>query len=296
MGRASGLKAVGRRIAGYERESFSGKVCVVTGGTSGIGAALCARLGAAGAAVVVAGRNMERAERVAELVASAGGKARTERVDVSDYESVRALLESAASRFGRIDFLFNNAGVSVLGETRDLGLDHWKPVIDVNLWGVIHGTLGAYEHMALRGGGHIVNVASAAGLFPIGFNAPYSAAKHAVVALSRAIRAEAAAYGVRISVVCPGAVDTAIAGAMPTVNFPPEIAEKFLSDGMSADEAARRILRGVARNRGIIVFPGDVRAIWRVSRLFPRLYERLCLWHVAAVRKLREEARKRRAA
>lgn len=278
------------------RKAFGGKVCIVTGGTSGIGAALCVRLGAAGATVIVAGRNMERGERVAELAAHAGGKATAEKVDVSDYDSVRSLLEGAASRFGRIDYLFNNAGISVLGETRDLGVDHWRPVIDVNLWGVIHGTLGAYEHMALRGCGHIVNVASAAGLFPIGFNAPYSAAKHAVVALSRAMRAEATAYGVKISVVCPGAVDTAIAGSMPTVNFPREIAEKFLSGGMSPDEAALRVLNGVARNRGLIIFPGDVRAIWRISRLFPRLYERLCLWHVAAVRKLREKARERGAA
>lgn len=239
---------------------------------------------------------MERGERVAELAAHAGGKATAEKVDASDYDSVRSLLEGAASRIGRVESLFNNAGVSALAETRDLGVGRWKPVIDVNLWGVIHGTLGAYERMALRGGGHTVDVASAAGLFPIGFNAPYSAAEHAVAALSRAMRAEATACGVKISVVRPGAVDTAIVGSMPTVNFPRETAERLPSGGMSPDEAALRILKGFARNRGPIIFPGEVRAIWRISRLFPRLYERLCLRHVAAVRKPLEKARERKAA
>lgn len=274
--------AVGTRIT----RTFHDTVCIVTGGTSGIGASLCELLGAAGATVVVAGRNSERAENVASGIEDNGGRAHVAIVDVTNEESVAELIDGTVARYGRIDYLFNNAGVSVLGETRDLSTEHWASVIDVNLWGVVHGTTKAYEVMLRQGFGHIINVSSGAGLFPVGYNAPYSGVKHAVVALSRAMRAEAAAHGVTISVACPGAVNTAMAHAAPVVNFPREIAEKFLTDGMSAEAAAREILRGAARKRATIVFPRSIRFMWWVSRMSPALFDRLCLLHVKILRKM----------
>ena len=207
-------------------------------------------------------------------------------MDVSDRESVDQLVEGTVAKYGRLDYLFNNAGISVLGETRDLEIGHWRPVIDVNLWGVIYGTTKAYDVMARAGGGHIVNVSSGAGLFPVACNVPYTAAKHAVVALSRAMRAEAAEVGVKISVACPGAVRTNMAHAVPVVNFPREIAAKFLDDGIEAAAAALQILRGVARNRATIVFPGSIRFMWWISRMSPRLFDRLCLLHIKVVRRM----------
>ena len=106
--------------------------------------------------------------------------------------------------------MFNNAGIGVAGEVRNLSLGHWRKAIDINLWGVIHGTTAAYAAMLRQGSGHIVNTASAAGLIGEPGLAPYSVTKSAVVALSTALRAEADAFGVRVSVVCPGFMDTAI--------------------------------------------------------------------------------------
>ncbi|TVQ27680.1 MAG: SDR family oxidoreductase [Spirochaetaceae bacterium] len=265
--------------------TFHDRVAIVTGGTSGIGHALCETLGALGATVVVAGRNIERAVEIARLIEERGGKARAEQVDVTVEEGVTRLIEHTVALYGRVDYLFNNAGVGVMGETINLESAHWRTVIDVNLWGVIFGSSVAYRAMARHGSGHIVNVASGAGLFPIGFTVPYSAAKHAVVALSVAMRAEAAAYGVKVSVACPGSVRTNVSRTSEVVGASSEIVEQFIEDGMPPSEAARHILFGVARDRTRIVFPASIRLMWWLSRMSPALWNAMCALHIREVRR-----------
>ena len=143
-------------------------------------------------------------------MASPGAAHSRRYVNVRQAAGVQALVDDTVRQHGRLDYIFNNAGIGVGGEIRDLTVEHWRAAININLLGVIHGVAAAYPIMVRQRAGHIVNIASLAGVITSPGLAPYAMTKGAVVALTRALRAEAAALGVRASVVCPGFVDTAI--------------------------------------------------------------------------------------
>lgn len=253
-------------------EHFRDRVAVVTGGASGIGRALVLELGRRGAIVTVADLDLAGAEAATREVVAAGGRAFAARVDVASADEVRDLVATLLRREGRIDFLFNNAGVGVLGEERDMTPELWRRVAEVNFWGVVHGVAAAYPAMIAQGSGHIVNTASLAGLVPVPMQAAYVATKYAVVGLSKALRAEAAGLGVRVSAVCPGLVRTPIFDAAVVLRVDRKQLEPRLKfTVVPPEEAARIILRGVARNRGLIVFPFDARLLWRIERFLPAL-------------------------
>jgi short-subunit dehydrogenase len=164
--------------------------------------------------------------------------------------------------------MFNNAGISVAGDARDLRLEHWRRVIDIDLWGVIYGMTAAYAIMVGQGYGYIVNTASLAGLLPFPTNIPYSTTKHALVGLSLSLRAEAADLGIKVSVVCPGYVQSGIYQASIELNAPREkVLASTLFRLMDTMQAARTILHGIARNQAVIVFPGYARFLWWLHRL-----------------------------
>jgi len=263
---------------------LDGTVAIVTGGGSGIGEALCLQMARRGARVVVADIDGDNAKRVAVAVAGSGGRATASRIDVSQEQDVRSLVEETASVYGRLDYQFNNAGIAIGGDARDLTLEQWRRVLDVDLYGVLYGTLAAYPIMVGQGFGHIVNTSSAAGLVPMPLNAPYSTAKHAVVGLSLSLRLEAADLGVKVSAVCPGYVRTPIFDTAVTVNLPRELASRPPGriKWMEAAQAARVILDGVARNQAVIAFPAYTRWARRAISLFPRALDR------AAPRQIRE--------
>ncbi|MDG7001203.1 MAG: SDR family oxidoreductase, partial [Nitrososphaerota archaeon] len=173
-------------------KEYEGKIAIVTGGGQGLGMALCRELASKGSIVVVADINNENAHRVASSITQSGGRASAAQVDVSKEEQLKQLVNDTVSTHGRLDYMFNNAGVAILGEAYDLTTEQWLRVLDVNLMGTIYGTLGAYQVMLKQGSGHIVNVASAAGLLPQPSNSPYSTSKHAIVGLSKSLRLEAA--------------------------------------------------------------------------------------------------------
>jgi len=286
------------------------RVAIVTGGASGIGAALVRALAARGAAVVIADVDEAGAKTVAEQVnagvsgrvsaagsdpasgiesghGSAGRSGRagvtgpglvsTAVLDVRDAEAVGELVRRTAAEHGRLDLMFNNAGIAVGGMVEELALDHWDRVIDINLRGVVHGVHAAYPLMLGQGSGHIVNTASLAGLVPGPMLAPYAAAKHAVVGLSLALRAEAVGRGVRVSVVCPGFVDTPLLGRvnpdLPQTETGANAVDLARLTGRlyNADSLAQDVLRGIARNRAVIVAPATARLAWRMTRYAPGL-------------------------
>ena len=275
-------------------DSLTGQVAIVTGGGSGIGEGLCLELARRGAQVVVADVNGADAERVAAAIADHGGQATASTVDVAREEDVRRLVEDTASAHGRLDYLFNNAGIAIGGDARDLTLDHWQRVLDVDLFGVLHGMRAAYPIMARQGFGHIVNTSSADAFFPHPGNAPYCTAKHALVGLSLSLRLEGADLGVKVSCVCPGFVRTNIYRNVELVNrvLPPGVTLEKLTGAptrmMEPSRAAQVILDGVARNRALIVFPASIRWLRRANQLFPRLIERELLRQSRRQRKMYE--------
>ena len=236
---------------------FDGKVAIVTGGASGIGRALCEELCRRGAEVVVADIDLPRAERTATELTAHGGRAQAMHVDVADRESVRRVVEETVATYGRIDLMFNNAAAPwTRNEARELTPEAWSRAVEVNLNGVLFGSLAAYEVMARQGFGHIVNTGSIAGLVGYPTCVQYSATKAAVVNLSYSLRMEGEALGVKVSVVCPGPVHGK---------------SRYFFRMIGADGAAQRILAGVARNRAIIVFPWVARVLWWLYRFSPRL-------------------------
>ena len=249
---------------------LAGKVAIITGGAGGIGKALAEELAARGCYLVLADINSELLEKTAAVLRTGGARLDAETVDVRDAAQVRALVEGAYRELGRIDYIFNNAGVNVCAELRDTTLEDWNLMIDVNLRGVVHGVHAAYSIMREQGFGHIINTASGAGLIPAAAEGAYAATKHAVVGLSSTLRIEAASFGVRVSVACPGLVDTPILDSTKYVKLRSNALRK-ISPGKPVPPrtAARQILRGVDRNRFYIVLTPAVNALWRLHRYAP---------------------------
>jgi NADP-dependent 3-hydroxy acid dehydrogenase YdfG len=261
--------------------SVSGKVAFVTGGASGIGAALTSELVAGGAEVWIADRQIGRAQELAQRLSGAGVVHAIE-LDVRDYPSFERAVAEAVHESGRIEYLFNNAGIGVSGEVDSYTLDDWNDVFDVNLRGVVHGIQAVYPVMIRQGSGHIVNTASMAGLTTTVGQASYTATKHAVVAISRTLRLEAEHHGVQVSALCPGVIRTPIltGGEYGRINMPGVSDDEFANSWerlrpMAADRFAKRVLRAVLRNDAIIVVPGWWKVWWYLERLSPALSLRM---------------------
>ncbi len=258
--------------------AFKDKTAIVTGGASGIGRALAIEMSLLGCYVVLADREAEASEDVLKTIHALGGKGSAEILDVRQATDVDALVRKTAVQQGGIDFMFNNAGIGIGGRVSRYREEHWKDILDVNLMGVIHGIQAAYPLMREQGHGHIVNTASIAGLFPAPFAVSYAMTKHAVVGLSTSLRPEAAAFGIRVSVLCPGVVRTPILkncgkhGRMITP-VPMDVQLKTWEKmrPMEPHAFARKALNEIALGKPVIVIPGWWRWVQRLYVLFPGL-------------------------
>lgn len=253
----------------------------MTGGASGIGRAMAEEFAARGCTVVLADRQIELAREVAVEIEKRGNAASASDLDVRDLAAFQTLAQQIRARFGHIDFLFNNAGIGVGGGMETYAPEDWNDVLDVNLRGVANGVQAVYPTMIEQRSGHIVNTASMAGLIPSPAQGSYTASKHAVVGLTKALRVEAKRFGVRASVLCPGPVRTPILtggrfGRVRLALSEEEILklwERFRP--MAPELFARRAVDAVLRNQAIIVLPSWWKALWYLERLSPRLSLRL---------------------
>jgi len=258
-------------------------VAVVTGAASGIGWALANELLNRGNTVVLAGRR-DNVASVAQDLDKGRGRAFAVTVDVRDREAVEEMIEGVYSRHGRLDLLFNNAGISLGGDCEELTWDHWQRLIDVNLRGVVAGVFAAYPRMVARRSGHIINTASLAGLVPSPLLTAYSMTKHAVVGLSLSLRAEAARHGVRVSALCPGLIETPILDSggpddLSQTSFA-DHSREYLTHVMRrnpypVDKFAKEVVEQVSRNRAVIISPASARVVWWMYRLAPGGFAKL---------------------
>jgi NAD(P)-dependent dehydrogenase (short-subunit alcohol dehydrogenase family) len=259
--------------------NWNGATVIVTGAASGIGLALSRAMLARGAEVWMSDVNVEGVEQAA---AELGSKAHAERLDVRDAEAFRDLVERVARERGRIDYLFNNAGIGLGGESHEIGVEHYDRIIDVNIRGVTNGVAAAYPLMVKQRSGHIVNTASLAGLVPGPLMAGYTMTKHAVVGLTTSIRLEAERHGVHVSALCPSVIETPILDSqMPSDLAQPSWrpdARRYLSKygaPYPVDRLADEALRGVEQNRALIIVPNSAKMAALVARMAPGLLARM---------------------
>jgi clavulanate-9-aldehyde reducatase len=232
---------------------LSGQVVAVTGASSGIGEAVAFACARAGASVALAARRMDRIEAVAEQISGEGGRAIAIETDVGDEQQARAFVERAHSDLGRLDVLVNNAGVMLLGPIEDAPTDEWRQMIHANVFGVLYCTHAALPLMKAHGSGHIVNVSSVAGRVARAGSGVYSLTKHGVGAFSEALRQEAVAINVRVTLIEPGAVATELAGhnRAPVLE---QMARNFAGvTPMSSEDIAAAVLYAIGAPENVAV-------------------------------------------
>lgn len=279
-GRPEGVTATGKYA-----DRFGGQLVLVTGAGSGIGRATAYAFAEAGARVVAVDRDAEAAARTAEMSRLIGAPAAwAEAVDVSDEQAMEKLAEKVATEYGVVDVLVNNAGIGLSGSFFDTTPEDWKKVLDVNLWGVIHGCRLFGKQMAERGqGGHIVNTASAAAYQPSKALPAYSTSKAAVLMLSECLRAELIGQGIGVTAICPGLVNTNITS---TAHFAGVDAEEekrrqkksarlYGLRNYPPEKVADAILRAVVRGEAVVPVTPEARGAYLMSRFTPRALRRI---------------------
>ena len=226
---------------------MSNRVAVVTGASSGIGVATAKALAREGYAVALAARREDRIKELAEEISAGGGKALPVPTDVGDQASAEALIRTTKEELGSVDVLVNNAGVMLLGPLLGADIEHWQRMVNVNVLGVIYCTHFALPIMQEQGSGHVVNVSSVAGRVARMGSGVYNATKWGVGAFSESLRQEALNYGVRVTIIEPGYVDTELQGH----NEHPMVVERMEKDKqqigkvLEADDIANAIVYAV---------------------------------------------------
>ncbi|WP_202501008.1 SDR family oxidoreductase [Streptomyces sp. SID5785] len=283
--RTSGLPVRRAAASGRHADRFGGQLVLVTGAGSGIGRATAFAFAEAGARVIAVDRDAESAARTAEMARLIGApEAWAETVDVSDEQAMEQLAEKVAAEHGVVDVLVNNAGIGLSGSFFDTTPEDWKKVLDVNLWGVIHGCRLFGRQMAERGqGGHIVNTASAAAFQPSRALPAYSTSKAAVLMLSECLRAELSGQGIGVSAICPGLVNTNITA---TARFAGADAEEekrrqkkssrlYGIRNYPPEKVADAVLDAVVHDRAVVPVTPEARGAHLMARFAPRALRRI---------------------
>jgi len=262
---------------------------VVTGGAGGLGRAFCLELAKRGAKILVADLDERGAEETAELVGRAGGSAIAARCDVARLDEIERIAALADETFGGTDVIVNNAGVAVAGPVGEIPIANWEWIVGINMWGVIYGCHVFVPKFKAQKRGHVINVASAAGLLSAGDMAPYNVTKASVVALSETLSSELRAHEVGVTVLCPTFFRTNINKSSRSTNMgrANELIDKLMDRAkLQADGVARCALDAADRGELFAVPHRDGQWMWRLKRLAPERYYKTFVPKVlAAIRK-----------
>jgi len=270
-------------------DQFKNKIAFITGAGSGIGRALAKAMAAHGTMVYASDI---AANLVENLQSELKDGIMPVKLDVCDGEQFQREIAAVFREHGRLDYLFNNAGIGVAGDAHRITSNYWNRIIDVNIRGMVNGITAAYPLMVGQRAGHIINTASLGGLVPIGLLTPYAMTKHAVIGLTTSLRVEAAAHGVKVSAICPAAVETALLDPQKPHDLGADFwlpnVRRYLTalagKPYPSDKLAEDALRGIRRNKALIVIPARARLVWRLSRLVPGLVEKISIAAIARER------------
>lgn len=267
---------------------LSGKVAAITGAGSGIGRALAVALAAEGCDLALSDVNVTGLQETVDLIQGKGVRVHSQQLDVANRDAVYAWADAVAAHFGKINMIFNNAGVSVSETIEAMGYDNFEWLMNINFWGVVYGTKAFLPHLKASGEGHVINVSSVFGMIGVPTQSAYNAAKFAVKGFTECLREEMAISGYPVHVTCvhPGGIKTNIVRSSrigDVGNMGPsekQVAAKMF-DAMartSPDEAARVILDGVRKNSPRVLIGMDARLIDSMQRLLPTGYQDLLIW------------------
>ena len=256
------------------------KVCI-TGAASGIGRATALALAGLGARLFLTDRNEPGLNETCRLVPPAGGQVGLHRAfDVSSLAEMQAFADAVHRDYGPLDVLINNAGIALFALVEDMTHEHWQKVINTNLWGPIHGIECFLKEMIRAKHGHLVNVASVAGLTGAPWHAAYSAAKWGLVGLSEVLRYDLRQHRIGVTVVCPGAVDTALKHSVEIVSADQTrpavqaLLQRFDRHAVPPERVAQLIIAAIQRNQFLVLTSADIKAVYFLKRhCFPAYHQ-----------------------
>lgn len=228
-------------------DNIAGKVIIITGASSGMGAAAARHLAGHGASLVLAARRTDKIERIVADITGSGGKAIAVETDVTRLQDMQRLAKAAIAAFGRIDVLVNNAGLMPLSPLERLKVDEWNQMIDVNLRGVLHGIAAVLPHMQERKSGHIITTASVAAYKVFPASAVYSATKFALRGLTEGLRQEVKPYNIRTTLISPGAVTTELLDHISEADVQSANQDYVGKVGIPAESFARMVAFAVSQ-------------------------------------------------
>ena len=261
--------------------AFSGKVAVITGAGSGIGRALAVNLAERGAKLALSDVDVNGLAETVRQAQALGAEVESQFLDVAQRETVLDYAETVKARFGKVNQIYNNAGIAYHGDVDATSFKDIEKIIDVDFWGVVSGTKAFLPHLQESGDGHIVNISSLFGLLAMPSQAAYNAAKFAVRGFSEALRMELliSKAPVKMTVVHPGGIKTAIArNATVAENYDQQSVAKFFDAKLAKttpDQAAKVILKGVEKGKGRVLIGSDAVALDIIQRLTGSKYQRI---------------------
>jgi len=259
-------------------KNFKNKKCLITGAASGIGRATAIAMGKLGVNLFLTDINSEGLRSTVQLIKKNGGVVSLIKAfDISKYEDVKTFADEIHKEFGSLDIVMNIAGTSVWGTVDQLTHGHWKKMIDVDLWGPIHGIECFIPEMIRAGnGGHLVTVSSAAGLVAFPWHAAYSAAKWGILGACEVLRYDLMQHNIDVSVVCPGAVDTPLKQSVEIIGVDRthpdaiKVEERFNKRAVTPEKVAQLIIKAMRKKKFLVFTSFDIKLLyWLKRKIFP---------------------------